>query len=283
VAGTIQATDSPPKPFNPQAKQFGNVLPVTTGSPKNPFLFSTTTSPPQPPHHQQQQFASPFNRNKFAPGFFDTPRQPTVESSDVDTPTSQGDFSTPADDSPPQHRTQYEKIRGRKPHDGVWKKRIQKSRKRMYLTGPSKYDSESEGVEEDENSPQTDVFALTKPGTAGSAGVVNYQQKATWTADPDLPYVASGYVQLVFNMFLVGVALYIGLAFIRTIQRDVDQKVEEYSAGISPHLCMVVDCDRDTAGNGSLFKRVSGESLCAKYPCPRHGKSLFSVGKVYEP
>jgi len=32
-------------------------------------------------------------------------------------------------------------------------------------------------------------------------------------------------------MFLVGVALYLGVGFIRTIQRDVDLKVEEYSAG----------------------------------------------------
>ena len=104
----------------------------------------------------------------------------------------------------------------------------------MYLTGPSsKYDSEeSEGDEGEERSRQTDVFALTpRPATGNSVTGSVGAQKAAWTTDPDLPYVASGYVQLVFNMFLVGVALYIGLAFIRTIQRDVDQKVEEYSAG----------------------------------------------------
>lgn len=107
----------------------------------------------------------------------------------------------------------------------------------MYLTGPSQYDSESEGEEEEEVSPQTDVFALTRPATGNSVVTSSSGAgKSVWTADPDLPYVASGYVQLVFNMFLVGVALYIGLAFIRTIQRDVDQKVEEYSAGTSPPL-----------------------------------------------
>jgi len=104
----------------------------------------------------------------------------------------------------------------------------------MYLTGPSsKYDSEeSEGDERDERSRHTDVFALSpRPATGNSVAGSVATQKAAWTTDPDLPYVASGYVQLVFNMFLVGVALYIGLAFIRTIQRDVDHKVEEYSAG----------------------------------------------------
>ena len=102
------------------------------------------------------------------------------------------------------------------------------------MTGASKYDSESEddsGLRQ-----QSDIFALTTTSTTtnnNNNNNSNNHKPPAWTTDPDLPYVASGYVQLVFNMFRVGVALYIGLAFIQTIQRDVNQKVEEYSTGIA--------------------------------------------------
>jgi hypothetical protein len=147
-----------------------------------------------------------------------------VASSDVEV-SSAGESPLP-DDSPdpvPRRRpTQYEKIHGaRKYQDAVRRKRIQKP-KRAYITGSARYDTESE--DDTPQTPQGDVFALTNSND-------NNQKTSTWTSDPDLPYVASGYLQLIFNMFLVGVALYIVWAFIRTIQRDVDQKVEEYSAG----------------------------------------------------
>ena len=169
--------------------------------------------------------STPFNANKFSTDFT-TPRDdsPFTASSDVDL-SSAGESPLPNDSPDISARrapTQYEKILGaRKYHDAVRRKRIQKP-KRAYIAGlSSKYDTESDDEQE---SPQTDLFALNSQ--------TNNQKESTWTSDPDLPYVASGYVQLVFNMFLVGVALYIGFAFIRTIQRDVDLKVEEYSAGI---------------------------------------------------
>lgn len=209
--GPINATDSPPKPLNTSAKQFGNIAPVSKG-PGGSFLFSSTPAS---------------NRNKFSTDFF-TPRNtsPVVASSDVDV-SSAGESPLPDDSPDPVPRrkpTQYEKIHGaRKYQDAVRRKRIQKP-KRAYITGSGRYDTESE--DDTPQSPQTDVFALTNTNN-------NNQKASTWTSDPDLPYVASGYLQLIFNMFLVGVALYIVWAFIRTIQRDVDQKVEEYSAGIT--------------------------------------------------
>jgi hypothetical protein len=197
--------------------------------------------------------STPFNPNKFATDF-STPRNATsgLASSDVDV-SSAGESPLPDDspDIPPRRPSQYEKIRGvRKYHDAVRRKRIQKS-KRAYITGTSsKYDTESE----DDRPPSSDVFALNTQSNTN-------QKSSTWTSDPDLPYVASGYVQLVFNMFLVGVALYIGFAFIRTIQRDVDQKVEEYSAGMSPTNPFIKF--RNPARNGRLFKRVPRESMCS--------------------
>lgn len=152
--------------------------------------------------------------------------------SDVDV-SSAGESPLPDDspDQPPRRGpTPYEKVRGaRKFQDAVRRKRIQKPR-RAYITGSSKYESDSDD-DSTQRQEQTDVFALATTTNTTNNNNNNNKKTSTWTADPDLPYVASGYVQLVFNMFLVGVALYIGLAFIRTIQRDVDLKVEEYSTG----------------------------------------------------
>jgi hypothetical protein len=201
-------TESPPKPFNATStNQFGNIMPVSDNNNGGSFLFSTTPT---------------FNRNKFAPDFF-TPRKKAenVLNSDVDV-SSPGESSLVDDspDPPRQLQSPYEKIRsGRKFQDAIRRKRIQKPQT-AYISNPSKYDPDSD---EDEGTRRENLF--TFPASQNDNG------KPTWTSDPDLPYVASGYVQLIFNMFLVGVALYIGFAFIRTIQRDVDQKVEEYSTG----------------------------------------------------
>lgn len=48
----------------------------------------------------------------------------------------------------------------------------------------------------------------------------------------DLPYIASGYLQLFFNISLLSILLYFLVSFIMTIQADVNKKVEEYSAEI---------------------------------------------------
>lgn len=55
-----------------------------------------------------------------------------------------------------------------------------------------------------------------------------------WTLDNhrDLPYIASGYLQLFFNISLLSILLYFLVSFIMTIQSDVNKKVEEYSAEI---------------------------------------------------
>ncbi|KAJ1982437.1 hypothetical protein H4R33_005035 [Dimargaris cristalligena] len=55
----------------------------------------------------------------------------------------------------------------------------------------------------------------------------NWQQR-----HHDLPFILSGYIQMFFNLFIVGVILYVVTQFIMTIQRDVDLKVDEYSEEI---------------------------------------------------
>lgn len=69
-----------------------------------------------------------------------------------------------------------------------------------------------------------------------------------WSLDAhrDIPYIASGYLQLGFNLFVLGVVLYFAVVFIRTIQADVGKKVEEYSAEI---LAEISQCSREYLEN----------------------------------
>ncbi|KAG5462822.1 MAG: hypothetical protein BJ554DRAFT_3412 [Olpidium bornovanus] len=87
-----------------------------------------------------------------------------------------------------------------------------------------------------------------------------------------LPYVISGYLQLTFNIFVVAVLGYLVMVFIRTVQRDVDLKVEEYSAGairlltLVPYLCsgfcvaLRASFPLSTADLGTLF--VASWAIC---------------------
>lgn len=53
-----------------------------------------------------------------------------------------------------------------------------------------------------------------------------------WNASQrDYAYILSGYIQTGFNLFVVLVLIYLALQVIMTIQRDVQQKVTEYSGG----------------------------------------------------
>ncbi|KAJ2890515.1 hypothetical protein IWW38_004090, partial [Coemansia aciculifera] len=52
----------------------------------------------------------------------------------------------------------------------------------------------------------------------------------------DIPYVISGYLQLGFNVFMVGTVLLIIVHVLLTIQRDVNSKVQEYSTEIMQEI-----------------------------------------------
>lgn len=69
-----------------------------------------------------------------------------------------------------------------------------------------------------------------------------------WSLDRhrDLPYIASGYLQLGFNLFLISIILYFLVSFITTIQADVNKKVEEYSAEILSEISV---CSKDYLEN----------------------------------
>ncbi|BFZ57241.1 hypothetical protein PYCC9005_004292 [Savitreella phatthalungensis] len=97
----------------------------------------------------------------------------------------------------------------------------------------------SESEDDEESSHQRAGKSLS----ASSAGVT-----PSWTMEDhrDLPYIASGYLQLGFNLFVLGVVLYFVVVFIQTIQADVNKKVEEYSAEI---LAEISQCSKEYLEN----------------------------------
>ncbi|KAF7986184.1 hypothetical protein HWV62_38590 [Athelia sp. TMB] len=54
----------------------------------------------------------------------------------------------------------------------------------------------------------------------------------------DTPYILLGYLQFFFNLSLVLVFLYLVLQFILTVQRDVEQRISEYSMDIVQEIAM---------------------------------------------
>lgn len=99
-------------------------------------------------------------------------------------------------------------------------------------------------------------------------------------AHRDIPYIASGYLQLFFNIFLVGVLLYFVIAFVRTIQRDVDQKVDEYSAEILQEMSL---CSKEyTENRCSPDHRVPAmEKACTTWErCMNRDPTVVGRAKV---
>ncbi|KAL1917791.1 uncharacterized protein VTP21DRAFT_3625 [Calcarisporiella thermophila] len=109
---------------------------------------------------------------------------------------------------------------------------IRKVRRRRELNGnrlhkiarrENETDSESENEHPEKDSKQRSSDMWGPSASIGNDKRPNYQ---------DIPLIVSGYLQLFFNIFLIAVLLYLVTQFIQSVQRDVDLRVEEYSAEI---------------------------------------------------
>ncbi|EGN94099.1 hypothetical protein SERLA73DRAFT_188681 [Serpula lacrymans var. lacrymans S7.3] len=80
----------------------------------------------------------------------------------------------------------------------------------------------------------------------------------------DTPYILLGYLQFFFNLSLVLVFLYLVLQFILTVQRDVEQRISEYSMDIVQEIAMCA----------SQYK----DNLCASNPVPAMLKQCATWG-----
>ncbi|KDQ54960.1 hypothetical protein JAAARDRAFT_160313 [Jaapia argillacea MUCL 33604] len=70
----------------------------------------------------------------------------------------------------------------------------------------------------------------------------------------DMPYILLGYLQFFFNLSLILVFLYLLVQFILTVQRDVEQRISEYS----------MDIIQEIAGCALHYKN----NLCSSTPIP---------------
>lgn len=109
---------------------------------------------------------------------------------------------------------------------------------------------DEEDEEEDGNHPYSnaeDSFGPTDPPASKSWGRTAQSAAASWVATHrELPLIASHYLQVFFNLFLLTLILYALLCFYLTIRRDVDQKVREYSEAILADMSL---CSRDYVEN----------------------------------
>ncbi|KAJ1679665.1 hypothetical protein EV182_001586 [Spiromyces aspiralis] len=100
--------------------------------------------------------------------------------------------------------------------------------------------SPSRGDSDDESNDERRLMrfgAEKRENVASWFGVSHDQLRA----HRDIPLIASGYLQLFFNLFMVSIVLFIVTQVILTIRQDVHMKVQEYSAaeiinGFTDHI-----------------------------------------------
>lgn len=153
-------------------------------------------------------------------------------------------------------------------HDGA----ITKLRPRRHQRWPSARvitDDEDSGSEFGE----TDY---APPPTWGSSGT-------PWASTHrDIPLIASQYLQIFFNLSLILLLLYALFCFYLTIRRDVDQKVEEFSAQI---LAEISQCSRNYVENRctldmrvpAMERACSGWEKCMNRDSSQVGRARVSA------
>jgi len=95
--------------------------------------------------------------------------------------------------------------------------------------------TEDEGSDDEDNESDTDdkrVVRAKSPITQTTSNHYTLNMPSPSAHKSELPYLLSGYLQFSFNLCLILVFLYLLVHFILTVQRDVEQKVSEYSMEI---------------------------------------------------
>ncbi|KAI0791785.1 Di-sulfide bridge nucleocytoplasmic transport domain-containing protein [Abortiporus biennis] len=232
--GNVNEMNPPASPFpsTPHTPQFGR-------NPNVPFIFNSPV--PQTPHTPAWQPPPHFSPQKAFP-------QPEVHDVDMSEPS-------PGKPASPEKEVEAEKngANGERAVALGGMRRVYRSRQiareRSRLgRARSRVDDEDatdiDSEEEDQYGPVTqntsNHYTLNLPGPAP-------QQS-------DLPYILLGYLQFFFNLSLILVFLYLLVQFILTVQRDVEQRISEYS----------MDIVQEIAQCALHFKN----NLCATNPIP---------------
>ncbi|KAJ6497996.1 Di-sulfide bridge nucleocytoplasmic transport domain-containing protein [Mycena vitilis] len=202
---------NPPTPLhNPVFGQNQNI----------PFLFQT---PPRQMDTATYPWAPPSNFSPFKA--FPQP-SPAAELRDVD----MREASPPKPEASPEG--------GRKVATGGMR-RILKSRMKSALSmstvpearGGDERDPYSDSEDEDEGRGR-----LSRTSSTSNHYTLNMPSPAA--PQSDLPYILLGYLQFFFNLSLILLFLYLVVQFILTVQRDVEERISEYSMDIVQDIAM---------------------------------------------
>ncbi|KAK2462103.1 hypothetical protein APHAL10511_006566 [Amanita phalloides] len=110
-------------------------------------------------------------------------------------------------------------------------RRVYNQRQKAVLRRKKEQDGDSEsGDEFDENSSNSMAHNTSNHYTLNLS--------APSVPQPDMPYVLLGYLQFFFNLSLILLFLYLVVQFILTVQRDVEQRISEYSMEIVQEITM---------------------------------------------
>ncbi|KAJ2817099.1 hypothetical protein FBU31_006340, partial [Coemansia sp. 'formosensis'] len=96
----------------------------------------------------------------------------------------------------------------------------------------------------------------------------------------DIPYVISGYLQLGFNVFMVGTVLLIIVHVLLTIQRDVNSKVQEYSTEILQEIAACSKQYRDNRCEPALRVPAMEDACNAWDSCMHRDPTKIGRAKV---
>ncbi|PWW77585.1 hypothetical protein C7212DRAFT_277586 [Tuber magnatum] len=214
-----------------------------------PFLFQAA-SRPAPPLFKGAPFTTPRQAA-------DTPRKslfPTArdaaEGAGMGTPETPQVTCSPTKGSPAKYLTLISPIRKtgrgeikRVSNDGainkVRRRRMNQKLERgdwWTISGPagSASEGEDQDAEDDEDDNDGDGRQIYEDMSTPRRWGSKAKSAATRWAQThrEIPIIASQYLQLFFNLSMVLLLLYAVFCFYLTVRRDVDQKVEEYSAEI---------------------------------------------------
>ncbi|ANB11477.1 Brr6p [Sugiyamaella lignohabitans] len=108
----------------------------------------------------------------------------------------------------------------------------------------------------------------------------NWQEAPPLFMNPDLPSILSSYLQLSFNFGMMSLLIYSIWIFLITVQHDVENKIQEYSADI---LAEIAQCSKEYIGNNCMpHKRVPAlETTCNNWEkCMNQDPMLIGRARV---
>ncbi|KAF9451759.1 hypothetical protein P691DRAFT_698517 [Macrolepiota fuliginosa MF-IS2] len=205
---------------HPPQSAFGTPQTPAFGSTHNqnvPFIFQSPV-PPQTP--SSYPWAPP-------PNFSIEKTFPQEEPRDIDMSES-----SPAKTDSDQN----EKQNGRPVALGALR-RVYNQRQKSRYDQSSRLRPKSDG-EDEESDFSHDENDEIGPITQNMSNHYTLNMPAPTSPKPETPYVLLGYLQFFFNLSLILLFLYLVVQFIVTIQRDVEQRISEYSQEIVQEISM---------------------------------------------